>query len=72
MPGAKNLCALYCSLVKIAQYTAHFAAIVRRPSECARPCSQQQALPLPFRLSKAELVLVHHHVLGRHLPAGAT
>lgn len=61
MPDAKYLCALYCSLVKIAQYTAHFAAIVRRPLRVRKTMSQARNTPtsaVTFRLSKAELVLV--------------
>lgn len=61
MRGARNLCALYCSLVEIAQYTAHFAAIVRRPLRVRKTMSQASNKPTPnvtFRLSKAELVLV--------------
>lgn len=61
MPDAKYLCALYCSLVKIAQYTAHFAAIVRRPLRVRKTMSQARNKPtsaVTFRLSKAELVLV--------------
>lgn len=61
MPGAKNPCALYCSLIKIAQYTAHFAAIVRRPFRVCKTMNQPSSKPTPavtFRLSKAELVLV--------------
>jgi len=61
MRDARNLCALYCSLVEIAQYTAHFAAIVRRPLRVRKTMSQASNKPTPtvtFRLSKAELVLV--------------
>ncbi len=61
MPDAKYLCALYCSLIKIAQYTAHFAAIVRRPLRVRKTMSQARNTPtsaVTFRLSKAELVLV--------------
>jgi len=61
MPDAKYLCALYCSLVENAQYTAHFAAIVRRPLRVRKTMSQARNKPtsaVTFRLSKAELVLV--------------
>lgn len=61
MNGARNLCALYCSLEEVAQYTAHFAAIVRRPLRVRKTMNQPDTAPktsLSLRLSKAELVLV--------------
>ncbi len=61
MLGVWNFCALYCSLVVAAQYTAHFAQIVRRPFRVCKTMSQPISKPstaVSFRLSKAELVLV--------------
>jgi len=61
MPGAWNFCALYCSLIVTAQYTAHFAQIVRRPLRVRKTMSQPTCKPntrVSLRLSKAELMLV--------------
>ncbi len=56
-----DFCARCCSLIVAAQYTAHFAQIVRRPLRVCKTMthpSRQPNTAVSFRLSKAELVLV--------------